>query len=106
MHHLLDDVTSQTISKNYSKLPHTLEKLSLTMEQLPLAMEELSLTLELLPTLELPSTLGNVEWGVSQTYLLNISRFRITVIAFCIKMITTEVNEHTIGCMGQIHVAP
>ena len=47
-----------------------------------------------------------VEWGVSQTYLLNISRFRITVIAFCIKMITTEVNEHAIGCMGQIHVAP
>jgi len=26
MHHLLDDVTSQTISKNYSKLPPTLEK--------------------------------------------------------------------------------
>jgi len=41
MHHLFDDVTSQTISKNYSKLPLTLEELSLTMEELPLAMEEL-----------------------------------------------------------------
>jgi len=50
MHHLFDDVTSQTISKNYSKLPLTLEELSLTMEELPLAMEELPLTMEeLLP---------------------------------------------------------
>jgi hypothetical protein len=45
-----DDVTSQTISKNYSKLPPTLEKLSLAMEELPLTMEEQPPTLELLST--------------------------------------------------------
>jgi len=50
MHHLFDDVTSQTISKNYSKLPPTLEKLPLAMEEQPLAMEEQPLTLELLST--------------------------------------------------------
>jgi hypothetical protein len=41
MHHLFDDVTSQTISKNYSKLPPTMEELPLTLEEQPLAMEEL-----------------------------------------------------------------
>jgi hypothetical protein len=34
MHHLFDDVTSQTISKNYSKLPPTLEELPHTLELL------------------------------------------------------------------------
>jgi len=45
-----DDVTSQTISKNYSKLPLTMEKLPPTMEEQPLAMEEQPPTLEELST--------------------------------------------------------
>jgi len=51
MHHLFDDVTSQTISKNYSKLPSTLEELPPTMEKLSLTLEEQPLAMEeLLPT--------------------------------------------------------
>jgi len=42
MHHLFDDVTSQTISKNYSKLPSTLEELSLAMEEQPPTLKLLS----------------------------------------------------------------